>query len=430
MKPKQFRTLAWTRARAALAAVLAAALLPSCAHLNPPEPEPEPTVVQKKPPPEPTKPPPPSPLYEWWGGNEYLSRIEVDVDEQKARFYAGDELVGWTTVASGIHKFPTPIGDFAVTEKVRNKESNLYGKIYNKNGKLVRRSAKMGVHPIPAGGRFKGAPMPFFLRLTNDGIGMHAGPIPRPGRRASHGCIRMPRNFAPVLYHHVDIGTPVTIKGNGPTYASYAANQRKSAPKTRKTAVAEDTTAPLSASSGVSAIKPGSPSAQPITVPAAPTATAPAGPPAQPTVSGTAATPTTPAAVAPPSPSMVADDPTHTSAYEAHSTPVPATTPAPAALGATDSGTANPPLYTAPLMPRPEPPNPNVPSASKAPLSSPTPSTDTQAPPSPATGAPVPEVPRTPPSERSAGTTRVATPSAPIQSSATQAPVPAILDKD
>jgi hypothetical protein len=246
MKPNSAQPSAQKRSFAALAAVLVAAMLSSCAHFNPPEPEPqpEPEVAEKKPPPEPIKPPPPSPLYEWWGKNEYLSHIEVSINEQKARFFSGDKLVGWTTVASGVHKYPTPTGQFAVTEKVQNKRSNLYGKIYNKNGKLVRRNAKMGVHSVPAGGSFKGAPMPYFLRLTNDGIGLHAGPIPRPGNRASHGCIRMPKNFAPILYRHVDVGTPVVIKGNGPSYASYLAKQRKSAPKPTKTAVAKAAPSP------------------------------------------------------------------------------------------------------------------------------------------------------------------------------------------
>jgi lipoprotein-anchoring transpeptidase ErfK/SrfK len=55
------------------------------------------------------------------------------------------------------------------------------------------------------------APMPYWMRLTWRGIGMHAGPIPRPGNPASHGCIRLPRPFAIQLYQIVRIGTPVRI---------------------------------------------------------------------------------------------------------------------------------------------------------------------------------------------------------------------------
>jgi len=246
MTASNFLSAIWERSLAAFAAMAIASLLSSCAHLEAPEEkvEPEPPVAEKKPPPEPIKPPPRSRLYEWYGSDDYVSRIEVSIDEQKARFYSGDKEVGWTTVASGVHRYPTPVGTFAVLEKVQNKKSNLYGKIYNKNGKLVKRNAKMGVDSIPEGGHFRGAPMPYFLRLTNDGIGMHAGPIPRPGNRASHGCIRMPKKFAPVLYRYVDVGTSVTIKGNGPSYARYLVKQRKSAPKPAPAKVAHADLAP------------------------------------------------------------------------------------------------------------------------------------------------------------------------------------------
>jgi hypothetical protein len=166
--------------------------------------EPQPPVTEKKPAPESMKAPPPSRLYEWYGGDGYVSRIEVSINEQKARFYSGDKEVGWTTVASGVHRYPTK------------------------------------------GGRFQGASMPYFLRLTNDGIGMHAGPIPRPGNRASHGCIRMPKRFALILYHLVDVGTPVVVEGNGPTYTKYLARQGRSAPKAAATAVVRADPTPAS----------------------------------------------------------------------------------------------------------------------------------------------------------------------------------------
>ena len=178
------------------------------------------------------EPPKKTKLYEWTGQGRSVSRIVVDVDEQKARFYEGDKEVGWTMVASGVSKFPTPVGRFSVTEKVANKESNLYGKIYGKGGQLISSNAKMGKTPVPAGARFDGADMPFYMRLTGDGIGMHAGPIPNPGRPASHGCIRMPKAFAPIAFRHVGVGTEVSIVGNGPSYSTYLAQQRAQAPRT------------------------------------------------------------------------------------------------------------------------------------------------------------------------------------------------------
>lgn len=174
-------------------------------------------------------PPPPPELVkevwkypgEWTGGDKPITQIVVNVDTQRATLYHNDEAVGWTYVASGITSFPTPTGDFKVLEKVKDKVSNLYGKGYDAGGKLVNSDFKNGRDILPPGGKFIAAPMKFFMRLTNDGVGMHIGLISKPGRRASHGCIRLPKQMAPILYEHTALGTPVKITGNGPDYATY-----------------------------------------------------------------------------------------------------------------------------------------------------------------------------------------------------------------
>ncbi|MDX2343320.1 MAG: L,D-transpeptidase family protein [Acidimicrobiia bacterium] len=224
-----------------LAACAAATLLSGCLQTTgflgskptpAPKVEPEPEVAQQPAQPDPLAIPEPQEkakpgkLYEWNGNGRPVSRVVVSIDEQRARFYDGDEQIGWSTVASGVSKHATPVGHFEVLEKVEKKKSNLYGKIYNKQGKVVKSNAKMGEDKIPPGGRFDGAKMPYFMRLTYDGIGLHAGPIPRPGRPASHGCIRMPKQMAPILYEHVTNGTPVTVHGKGPDYGNYAERQR------------------------------------------------------------------------------------------------------------------------------------------------------------------------------------------------------------
>jgi hypothetical protein len=170
--------------------------------------------------PEPQEKPKPGKLYEWSGDGRPVSRIVIDTNEQKARFYDGKEQIGWTTIASGVSKHPTPRGEFTILEKVANKRSNLYGKIVNSKGAVIKGSAT-GKDPVPPGGRFVGASMPNFMRMTYDGIGMHAGPIPRPGSPASHGCIRMPKTFAATVFKHVSTGTAVTVVGNGPDYGNY-----------------------------------------------------------------------------------------------------------------------------------------------------------------------------------------------------------------
>jgi lipoprotein-anchoring transpeptidase ErfK/SrfK len=253
------------------------------------ESQPDPQVAEAPDPiPKPQEKPKRGQLYEWSGDGRKISRIVVNTDEQKARFYDGDEQIGWTTVASGVSKYPTPTGHFEVMEKVANKRSNLYGKIYGSGGKVVHSNAKVGRDQIPAGARFEGAKMPYFMRLTNDGIGLHAGPIPRPGRPASHGCIRMPGKFAPVLYEHVDIGTQVSIVGSGPSYGNYVQKQRAFAARERERREAAAREQAIAAASGT-AERQGSPAsptaggtppttdgapAQPADVRAAPIATA------------------------------------------------------------------------------------------------------------------------------------------------------------
>jgi len=51
--------------------------------------------------------------------------------------------------------------------------------------------------------------MLYFMRLTNEGVGMHVGILP--GYPASHGCIRMPSEIAPQIYVRVKLGTPVQV---------------------------------------------------------------------------------------------------------------------------------------------------------------------------------------------------------------------------
>jgi lipoprotein-anchoring transpeptidase ErfK/SrfK len=51
--------------------------------------------------------------------------------------------------------------------------------------------------------------MPFMQRIDQYGIALHAGY--NPGRPASHGCIRLPAQFAAKLYGVTDVGSTVMI---------------------------------------------------------------------------------------------------------------------------------------------------------------------------------------------------------------------------
>ncbi len=113
-------------------------------------------------------------------------------------------------IASGTSKHPTPKGKFNITEKIVDKESNLYGKILDANGVVVKSDADSRKDKVPSGGKFDGADMPYWMRLTSTGIGMHQGRVPR--YPASHGCIRHTMDGVKQVYAKVKIGTSVTIK--------------------------------------------------------------------------------------------------------------------------------------------------------------------------------------------------------------------------
>ncbi len=152
------------------------------------------------------------PLFVWHGSDQPGSvNVTIDLSDQKAYIFKNRQNIGWSYVATGRSGFRTPTGTFVISEKVVNKRSNRYGSIVDARGNVVKSNAVAGVHRVPAGGKFLGAKMPYWMRLTNYGVGMHAGPIPHPGSPASHGCIRLPYAFAQQIYDEAPSGTRVTI---------------------------------------------------------------------------------------------------------------------------------------------------------------------------------------------------------------------------
>jgi lipoprotein-anchoring transpeptidase ErfK/SrfK len=150
-------------------------------------------------------------LYEWhddFGPGDVA--IRLDLSEQRAYFRRGERPIGWAVVATGREGYRTPTGTFRITEKVVDKYSNAYGWIEDEFGNVIDSDARPR-DPVPPGGVYRPAPMPYWMRLTDWGIGLHAGHIPDPGRPASHGCIRLPEPLAPRLFDVIEIGTRVNI---------------------------------------------------------------------------------------------------------------------------------------------------------------------------------------------------------------------------
>ena len=137
------------------------------------------------------------------------SRVRVSLSKQRAYLLLGDEIVIDTPISSGKRARITPSGSFRVMEKDKDHHSSIYGDFVDASGRVVRRGVSSKIDSAPSGTHFVGSPMTWFMRLTNDGVGMHVGFLP--GYPASHGCVRMPSAAAEMFYNKVKVGTPVVV---------------------------------------------------------------------------------------------------------------------------------------------------------------------------------------------------------------------------
>ena len=139
--------------------------------------------------------------------------IVIDLEQQRASFYRGDKIVGISPVSTGREGHDTPLGEFRVTQKDPTHVSSTYGDYVDRTGQVVRENVDATKNLPPRGTVFRGAPMPYFLRI-HGAIGMHAGYLP--GYPASHGCIRLPKDMAIRFFQDAPIGTPVAIRQESP----------------------------------------------------------------------------------------------------------------------------------------------------------------------------------------------------------------------
>ncbi len=105
----------------------------------------------------------------------------VSLDEQLAYVYRNGLRIGVSTVSTGKKGKETPTGVFTILQKQVEHHST----------------------------RYDSAPMPYMQRLTWDGVALHAGHLP--GYPASHGCVRMPYEFARLLYAVTNFGMTVVV---------------------------------------------------------------------------------------------------------------------------------------------------------------------------------------------------------------------------
>ncbi len=107
--------------------------------------------------------------------------ITVDLDARVLSVFRGGYEIGATAVLLGTQEKPTPLGVFPILMKRADHYSSAYDD----------------------------APMPFTMRLTEDGVSIHGTTVER--GYASHGCVGTPTPFAKKLFGVAKLGDRVFI---------------------------------------------------------------------------------------------------------------------------------------------------------------------------------------------------------------------------
>ena len=112
--------------------------------------------------------------------------IRVDLGSQLLSVFRAGHEIGTAVILYGTDGYPTPTGKFPILAKYKDHRSITYDN----------------------------APMPYTLRLRNDGVSIHGSNV-RYGL-ASHGCIGIPKAFATKLFDAVRKGDEVLIVSGRP----------------------------------------------------------------------------------------------------------------------------------------------------------------------------------------------------------------------
>lgn len=106
--------------------------------------------------------------------------ITVDLAAQVLSVFREGHEIGAAAVLYGADAKPTPTGVYPITQKDADHVSNIYH-----------------------------APMPYMLRMTNDGISIHASEVA--DGYMTHGCIGVPKPFAKKLFAATTLGDKVIV---------------------------------------------------------------------------------------------------------------------------------------------------------------------------------------------------------------------------
>ncbi len=108
--------------------------------------------------------------------------ISVDLKSETLSVFRSGHQIGMTRMIYGDDEKPTPTGVFPITQKSEKHRSNI----------------------------FVDAPMPYMLRMTNDGISVHGADKVKP-TYATNGCIGIPNGFAKRLFDVASLGDRIVV---------------------------------------------------------------------------------------------------------------------------------------------------------------------------------------------------------------------------
>jgi len=106
--------------------------------------------------------------------------VTVDLQAESISVFRAGYEIGAAVITFGDSEKPTPTGVFPISQKSKDHVSNIYG-----------------------------SPMPYMLRLTNDGVAIHASDVK--WGWGTRGCIGVPEEFARLLFEQAKLGDRVIV---------------------------------------------------------------------------------------------------------------------------------------------------------------------------------------------------------------------------
>src|SRR2546423_5272080 len=104
----------------------------------------------------------------YWDGDGVSGKpsIKIRLGEQRAYFYKGCQLVRLSQLSTGREGMGTTTGSFKIIQKDQNHVSSQFGDYVDSADNVVVANVDVGKDPKPPGTHFKGAPMPYFMRIV------------------------------------------------------------------------------------------------------------------------------------------------------------------------------------------------------------------------------------------------------------------------